>query len=330
MKKSLLPSNAAPTSPWRARQADPDYGVSAEPNWRSVDWQAQLNSVEIAGRRVNYVDMGEGDGDPVVFVHGLGGQWQNWIENIPRVAQERRVLAPDLPGFGLSEMPEESISISGYGRCIEAFLEQLGLERVDVVGNSMGGFIAAEVAIQFPQRVSRLVLVSAAGISSANVYRAPTALVGRVAAALTASTAARHRQMARRPVSRHFALGLVARHPSQLAPDIAWEALMKGVGKPGFQRALMASVEYDFRARLPEISQPTLIIWGENDSVISVRDAHEFERLIEDSRKVVMKDTGHIPMAERPTAFNEVLVDFLAETGRADENEQAEGESQAA
>ena len=61
---------------------------------------------------------------------------------------------------------------------------------------------------------------------------------------------------------------------------------------------------------------PTLIVWGEQDSIIPVRDADEFERLIADSRKVVMKDTGHMPMAERPQAFNDVLVDFLAERGR--------------
>jgi pimeloyl-ACP methyl ester carboxylesterase len=75
---------------------------------------------------------------------------------------------------------------------------------------------------------------------------------------------------------------------------------------------------------------PTLIVWGERDSIIPIRDADEFERLIDDSRKVVMEDCGHIPMAERPTAFNEVLVDFLAEEGPAEEKERAEGESQAA
>ncbi|HEY7454817.1 MAG TPA: alpha/beta hydrolase, partial [Thermoleophilaceae bacterium] len=79
-----------------------------------------------------------------------------------------------------------------------------------------------------------------------------------------------------------------------------------------------------------EVKVPTLIVWGEKDSIIPVRDADEFERLIEDSRKVVMKDTGHIPMAERPQAFNDVLVEFLAETGPAQEREPSEGESQAA
>ncbi len=96
----ILPSTAAPSLPWHARNADSDYGVSDEPNWRQVDWAAHLHTVQAGPDLVNYVDIGEGDATPVVFVHGLAGQWQNWIENIPRLAQDRRVLALDLPGFG--------------------------------------------------------------------------------------------------------------------------------------------------------------------------------------------------------------------------------------
>jgi pimeloyl-ACP methyl ester carboxylesterase len=326
----VFASSARPTTPWRARRADEGYGVTAQPSWREVDWPRHLRRAEIHGSTVNYVDIGEGEGEPVVFVHGLGGQWQNWLENIPRVARERRVIALDLPGFGRSAMPREEITIRNYARTVEALCQQLGLGRIALVGNSMGGFVSAEVVIDYPERVERLVLVSAAGISSANVHRAPTLLTGRVAAAIVAYTAARQCQMARRPVTRHMALWLVARHPARLAADLAWEAMIKGAGKPGFQDALRANLVYDFRERLPEIGCPTLIVWGENDSVISVRDAAEFERLIADSRKLVMKDTGHVPMLERPVAFNEVLTDFLAETGPAEAKEPVQGESQVA
>ena len=105
---------------------------------------------------------------------------------------------------------------------------------------------------------------------------------------------------------------------------------IKGTGKAGFDDALRACLDYDFRDSLPDVKAPTLIVWGEKDSIIPVRDANEFERLIPDSRKVVMRDTGHIPMAERPRAFNDLLTDFLAETGPAESNEPADGESQAA
>ena len=326
----MFASTAPPAAPWHARHADDDYGRTAEPSWRHVDWAAHLNQTRIGGREVNYVDIGSGEREPVVLVHGLSGQWQNWLENIPRLAQERRVIAPDLPGHGLSDMPAEKISIPGYGRCVEALCEQLDLGRVHLVGNSMGGFTASEVAIQFPQRVARLVLVSAAGISSSSVSRAPALTAGRAAALITASTAARHRGIARRPVTRHFALAFVARHPSRLDADLAWESMFKGANPKGFDDALRACLEYDFRERLGEIEAPTLVVWGENDSVLPARDADEFERLVSDARKVMMRDTGHVPMLERPRAFNDVLVDFLAETGPAEEKEPVDHESQAA
>jgi pimeloyl-ACP methyl ester carboxylesterase len=290
----------------------------------------ELKTIEIDGTPVNYVDVGSGDREPVVLVHGLGGQWQNWLENIPRLALDRRVIAMDLPGFGLTPESEGEVTIPGYGRCVNELCDRLGLGPVSLVGNSMGGYIAAEVAIQFPERVARLVLVSAAGISSAETLQAPILTVGRVATALATNSAARHRRLASRPLTRHVALALVARYPSRLKPDLAYEGFFKGAGKGGFDDALRASLDYDFRDRLPDVKVPTLIVWGEKDSIIPVRDADEYERLISDARKVVMRDTGHIPMAERPQAFNDVLVDFLAETGPAEAREAAEGESQAA
>ncbi|HEY1276305.1 MAG TPA: alpha/beta hydrolase [Thermoleophilaceae bacterium] len=333
MPKKFAPP-AAPAAPWRARRADADYGVTAKPDWREIDWLAHLRQADVGGMKLNYVDIGptgvapdRPEREPVVFVHGLGGQWQNWLENIPRVALERRVIAPDLPGFGISEPPPGKMSIPGYGSCVDALCDQLGLGEVAMVGNSMGGFITAEVAIQFPARVSRLVLVSAAGISSAESARAPILTVGRVAAALATYAVARYRSLASRAMTRQFSLALVARHPALLRADLTYEGFYKGGGKPGLVDALRANLEYDFRERLPDVRVPTLIVWGEKDSVIPVRDAQEYERLIPDSRKLVMRDTGHVPMAERPTAFNDALMGFLEESGPAEEAEAVEGES---
>ena len=331
----VLASHAVPASPRRARKAGDDYGETASPSWREIDWPALLRTHTFGGDEINYIDLMPEDSaahhrTPVVFVHGLGGQWQNWIQNIPRLALERRTVALDLPGHGISPMPAERITISNYARTVEALCNDLGLGPVALVGNSMGGFISAEVAIRFPQRVERLVLVSAAGITTSNLYRTPVLTLGRAATAFMAYTAARRRQVARRPISRHLALALVARHPSRLAPDLAWEGLIKGAGKPGFESALRACLEYDFRERLPDIACPTLIMWGENDAVLPAADAQEFERLIPDARKLLMRDTGHVPQLERPGAFNDSLMDFLAESGPAEALEPVPGATQVA
>ena len=295
-----------------ARNAGDDYGRTAEPSWRTIDWQAHLRPVEIRGRRINYVDIGDGDLPPVVFIHGLGGCWQNWLENIPRLAQDRRVLALDLPGFGESQMPRDEISISGYGEIVVELVRAAGVDsEVDVVGNSMGGFIAAEIGISHPDFARRIVLCSAAGISITNLRRRPLLTSARIAAAATNVVLARREAMARRPGLRHIALAYVFRHPTRIAPDLAYQ-VMTGTGKPGFLAALEALTDYDFRDRLADVKVPVLLVWGEDDNLVPVEDADEFERLIPDARKVIFEDTGHVPMLERPQAFNDLIADFLS------------------
>jgi pimeloyl-ACP methyl ester carboxylesterase len=318
---AIVPSRARPA--WRraARHADEEYGATAQPDWRDIDWREHLHELEVGGRRVNYVDIGSNDSDPaVVFVHGLGGAWQNWLENLPRTAQERRTLALDLPGFGWSDMPREEISVRGYGRWVDELCERLGLGEVVLVANSLGGFVAAEVAIQFAQRVERLVLVSAAGISITNLRRRPVQTWGRVTAALGSYGAANSRAAVVRPAIRHFAFGFVMRHPTRLRADLCWEQA-HAAGTPGFMDALEALMDYDFRDRLGDISCPTLIVWGNEDLLVPVKDADEFERRIPNARKILMEDTGHVPMLERPVTFNNCLMEFLAEPREAPRSE---------
>jgi pimeloyl-ACP methyl ester carboxylesterase len=315
-QRRILPSNARPALPSAARHADGEYGVTAEPDWRDTNWKDHLHWAEVEGGRMNYVDIGSGEGPPVVFVHGLSGTWQNWLENLPYFAQKRRCIAMDLPGFGHSEMPSEKISISGYARQVDALCDQLELGRCIVVGNSMGGFVTAEIGIRHPERVERACLVAAAGISITNLRRRPVLTAARIVGALGAASAAQSRVMVSRPHLRWFFTNFVFRHPSRIAPDLMYEQV-RGAGRPGFVDALDALTSYDFRDRLPEIKAPTLIIWGEHDMLVPVKDAHEFERLIPQSRTVILDDTGHVPMLERPAVFNELLEDFVEGRGVA-------------
>jgi pimeloyl-ACP methyl ester carboxylesterase len=228
-----------------------------------------------------------------------------------------RVIAMDLPGFGHSPMPTEKITVSLYARILDSLLETLGVSAATLVGNSMGGFVSTELAIAFPQRVERLVLVSAAGISTYRhhgVERVEPYLrrVAPMIAAYAGFTAARSDWMARRAGLRNLSLGFVTCHPSRLPAALVAEQI-RGAGKPGFMQALRANIDYPIRERLPEISCPTLIVWGEEDKVIPVSDAYVFEELIPNSRKVIYEDTGHMAMLERPAAFNGLLAEFIEE-----------------
>ena len=310
---SRLP--ARPAAPWAARRAGDDYGAPAEPDWRDVNWAAHVHQVEIAGCKINYCDYGEArDGArPVVLVHGLAACWQCWLEQIPRLAAEgRRVIAVDLPGFGGSDMPRDDISIEGYGRVVESLCDSLDLGQVVVVGHSMGGFVGAEFAIQYPERVERLLLQAAAGISTNNVKREPLLAVARVIAAVGARGAAQSELVATRPRMRWLALQSVARHPGRLPADMVYE-LVSHSGRDGFLPALDAIVSYDFRERLSQIECPTLIVWGAEDMLVPARDADEYEQQIPNARKTVFEDTGHSPMMERPQTFNDCMMGWLSE-----------------
>jgi pimeloyl-ACP methyl ester carboxylesterase len=281
--------------------------------WLDVDWREHQRWVTVASRPVNTIELGSGP--PIVFVHGLAGSWQNWLEQLPVLARDHRVVAMDLPGFGHSPMPAQAISISGYARLLDELLGQLGIDAAAIVGNSMGGFIGAELAISFPQRVERLVLVSPAGLSTHADPRTERALptlrrAERIVAAYTGWLAAHSDAVTRRPRLRRATMNIVAAHASELSGALAAEQL-RGAGKPGFVEALQAILDYDVGERLPEIACPTLIVWGARDRLISVRDAERFEELIPDSRKVIFADTGHVAMLERPAQFNALLEQFL-------------------
>jgi pimeloyl-ACP methyl ester carboxylesterase len=128
---------------------------------------------------------------------------------------------------------------------------------------------------------------------------------------LTAAFLARREHLVRRPALRKRMLFGIVRYPERIAPELTYE-VASGAGKPGFLDALQAIMDYDFRERLPEISDPTLIVWGENDRIVPVAGAYEYEQLIPNARREVWEDTGHLPMLERPARFNKLLEDFLA------------------
>jgi pimeloyl-ACP methyl ester carboxylesterase len=300
--------------PPRLPDAPGGYGPSGRSPWLDVDWREHQRWVTIDGRRVNVIELGSGP--PVVFIHGLSGSWQNWLEQLPVFARDHRVIAFDLPGFGASQMPREKITIRGYGHFVDALLDELGVSSAAVVGNSMGGFIGIELAIRFPERVERLVLVSAAGLSIEYLRNERAlAVLGAIENRLAAYSgwlASRSDALARRPGARRMIFGIVAKRPDRLPGPLVAEQV-RGSGKPGFLPALDALTDYPIRDRLGEIACPTLIVWGAEDKLVPARDADEFARLIPNSRKVVWAETGHVAMLERPEAFNALVQAFLAE-----------------
>ncbi len=280
---------AAPATPLTETGASDgavdDYGAQGHEEWRDIDWRRHQRWVQLPGGPVNVIERGEG------------------------------------PPLGLRPlpMPREPITIENYGRTLDALMDRLDLTAAPVVGNSMGGFAAAELAIKFPPRVERLVLVSAAGLATKYLGLSTEFFRRRSYAALVRAInlyagvpEARAETLVRRPRLRRKVLEIVVRHPELLSGPMAFE-LMRGAGKPAAADATDAIMNYDYRDRVSEIACPTLIVWGRNDRVVPVSSAEEYHRLIDRSRVDVFEDTGHVAMLERPARFNAALEAFLAE-----------------
>jgi pimeloyl-ACP methyl ester carboxylesterase len=314
------------------------YGPDGRSAWLDVDWRLHQRWVTVAGEPVNVVDLGPGapvpgpfavekrppEALPMLFVHGLSGSWQNWLENLPFFAGHHRVIAVDLPGFGASPSPAPDgtggrISIPGYAATLVGLLDELGLDRACVVGNSMGGFAALEMAMSAPERVAALVLVSPAGLDARSFRNDRLLGVLRRAERLVVAggtMVATHADwVARRARLRRLFMHLAVLHPERLPNALMAEQIRQGNGKPGFVDALDALTDHDIEDRLGQITCPTLVYWGTEDRLVPVRDAARFGELIPGARVVVLEETGHMAMLERPSHFNPGVAEFLAGIG---------------
>jgi pimeloyl-ACP methyl ester carboxylesterase len=305
----------SPSADAPALEERPALDPSATPgDWRSIDWRRHQRWETVAGRPINTIDLGSGPA--LVFVHGLSGSWPNWLEQLAAFAGDHRVVAMDLPGFGHSPGDAGEVSMHGYAELLDGLLAQLGIERATIVGNSMGGLIAAELAASFPARVERLVLVSPAGLATyrnrLTVRTMPLIRRLQQGLALGAAWTASHADpISARPRARELILKGVVAHPGRLPGPLAAEQL-RGAGTDGFLAALEAILDFDLRPRLPLIAAPTLIVWGTKDRLITVRDAPRFAEAIPGAELEIYEDTGHMAMLEQPARFNARLREFLA------------------
>ena len=292
--------------------ADRTYADADDHTWMDVDWPSLSRDIEIDGRLVHVVDTG-GDKPPLLFLHGLGGVWQNWLLNIAAFKDTHRCVAFDLPGFGESEMPREDISIPGFAQAADAVCRELRIDNPVVLGNSMGGFVGRRARAAVPdacveararlrrRAVDRVRQARAGARHRAGVGGADDARWARSPTRSCARPRGRRAGAAGgRPVSRE-AVG-AARHRARARRRLT-----------GFNDAFRALLTYSFRDKLERIEIPVLIVWGRNDILVPVDDAEEFEHLIgENAHSVIFDDTGHLAMLERPSRFNELVRGFLA------------------
>jgi pimeloyl-ACP methyl ester carboxylesterase len=229
-------------------------------------------------RRLNF--RVQGSGPPLILLHGLAGSFDWWNRNTDLLSQRYQTYCIDLAGFGGSRRLH-SAHIEQIAPSVTAWMEELGIQRASLVGHSMGGLIASRIAVESPDRVNKLILVDAAFLS----FNAGTA---------------------KRSVGLMRALRSI---PRDFFPVFARDALR--AHPVSMISATYELLKRDWSAHLGAIDVPTLIIWGENDTITPLKIGEAINGIIPGSKLVVIEDAGHNPMWDQPESFNAEVVKFL-------------------
>jgi pimeloyl-ACP methyl ester carboxylesterase len=294
---------------------------------RRIPASIQPGFVDIGSLRVHH--MHGGRGSPVVFIHGLGSSgYMEWRFTLAPTAERHRVYAPDLPGYGRTEKPRARYTIPYFARFVERYIENRGLRSVVLVGASLGGRIALELALEQPRLVRKLVLVNTLGLGRPQIRMAQMAYglvtIPRVGEAVMRFTrdalSWASPKMIRRVAGRYAG---ASSDLERSMDDVYLGNLREMYAGDDFHNAYLSTVRslinpralfggnHDVTARLNEIKVPLQLIWGADDPLFPVAHAARAHALVAHSRLAVLAGTGHSPQAERPEEFNRVLLDFI-------------------
>jgi pimeloyl-ACP methyl ester carboxylesterase len=295
------------------------------PSRDQVAMNIESRTVQVNGLRTHYLSAvprsGPGQDAPLVLLHGGGESASAWRWVMPRLAQRHCVLAPDLPGSGESDLVAGRYAKGWYGSFVAGFLDAVQIDHAVVVGHSLGGLAALQMALDDRgERVRGLVLVDSAGLGrELNPVLPLLTLPGlgdwSVLWALT-------------PPGQFQRLGWRAwgcfAHPAEvpagwyldqfrlgLRPGLLWDQLMVSRSVFGLQGQTEIMLD-----RLSDLRAPTLIVWGDSDQIIPVAHAHQAVRLVRRGQLAIIPDCGHTPQVERPELFLEAIDPFLAMLAR--------------
>ncbi len=268
--------------------------------------------IKIQGINTRYWVNGN-EGTDLILIHGIGFYMETWENNVEFFSQNHRVFVLDLPGFGRSDKPDVQYSFPYFSQFVLDFMDEQGIERASLIGNSMGGGVCQHVAIQAPDKVAKLVLVNSAGFSKKlsillRVLSLP--LIG---------------ELLSRP-SRNGTMKMLKEcvyDPSLITDDMV-ELGYQIVSQPGATKAFLAtlrsSVKFtglrkevlgSFTDNYNSIKAPTLVIWGKQDRVLPFSGMNVAEKGIPNTMVHIFDPCGHMPQIERPEEFNTIVENFL-------------------
>jgi pimeloyl-ACP methyl ester carboxylesterase len=260
----------------------------------------QEKSVTVFGAKIRYLEAGDATKPKIVLLHGLGGQAENWSFVIPALSAKYHVIALDQVGFGKSDKPFIKYRIGTYTDFLDKFLSELKIEKTTLIGNSLGGWIGGFYSIKYPNRVEKLILADAAGLT-------PKVIDYTKVYQLQSST----RDEVRANLKLIFANQSYATNDAVVDNFLTQRVLANdGYAIDSITESIKRNEDF-LDNRLGEIKAKTLIIWGKQDGLIPVEDGERFKKGIADSQILVIDNCGHVPMVEKFAEFSKAVLEFL-------------------
>ncbi|TXH92741.1 MAG: alpha/beta hydrolase [Pseudomonas sp.] len=268
--------------------------------------------IELMGMQVHLRDEGpRDDAEPLLLLHGTSASlhtWEGWVADLKRT---RRVISVDLPGFGLTgPFPDGDYRIAHYTAFLDALLDRLQVPPVVVAGNSFGGQLAWELAVARPARVSRLILVDAAGYPR----QSSSVPIGFRLAQVPALAPLMARLLPRRMIE--SSVQNVYGDPTRVTDELVeryYQLTLRAGNRQALVQRFQQAPAGDSQALIRQVRQPTLILWGGRDGLIAPANAERFKADIAGSRLVIFEQLGHVPQEEDPALTLPVVQGFLAE-----------------
>jgi len=263
-----------------------------------------MPTLEREGHRLHYTlsNPGRKSGPPIVLLHGLGSCGDDWPLQLPALTPRHPVITLDLPGHGRSDLPRGRLTAARLALPVVELLDALGEARAHVVGLSLGGMVALQLALDWPDRLRSLVLVN-----SFARLRVPPGRLGNRLVRIALLLAA--------PMSwtgRWVASGLFP-HPDQQPLREAAAQRIASNSRAAYLHTVAEILRFDVRDRLPEIRAPTLVVAGADDQTAPLRAKAEMARAIAGARLEVIEGSGHATPLDAPEAFNSMLLRFTSE-----------------
>ncbi|MEP6635291.1 MAG: alpha/beta hydrolase [Acidobacteriota bacterium] len=289
---------------------------------RDVDWEKNREVVfhaeysrfaEVDGVRVHYQDAGDESAPTIILIHGFLSSTFVWSKVFLELAATGyRVIAPDLLGYGYSAKPQSlDYTIASQARMLAGLMDHLELGRVNLVGSSYGGAVAATLALDCPERVGRLVLVSAVTNNEPTKYMIMRLVNAPILGDILAPFLAGSRRLIRGRMKEVY-----DRH-SWVLDERRVDARYLPLRAAATHRAIIRTVRHWDTDRIQReahlITQPTLILWGDKDRDVPLHDGEELQQTMKDARLIVFRNCGHHPHEEFPHVFTELVADFCSD-----------------